>query len=659
MLSTTQTQGIVQLMCGIVGIAGGVADGRAGLDAVRRMATAITHRGPDDEGFHVAEHGGVVLGMRRLSIIDLAGGHQPIANEDESVWVVCNGEIYNFRALRAELEALGHRFRTHSDVEVLVHLYEEYGDDFIKRAAGMFAVALWDSRNARLILARDRFGQKPLYYTLAAGGLAFGSEIKALLQLPAVRAQIDRPALREYLSMGYASAPRTLFKGILKLPPASRLVWDGREARIESYWALPETVRSDSTEEESIALVRNELRRAVTDHMVSDVPIGAFLSGGIDSSAIVALMAEQSERPVKTYSIGYAGRGTAEHYNELSYASVVARRFATEHHEIPVQPDVTALLPKLLWHVEEPISDSAVVTTWLVSELAAQSVKVILSGVGGDELFAGYTRYLGDHYGRRYRRVPAWVRGRIIKPLAGALPSGRQSRLMDLSRYAKKFLQASELPWQEQYRLYVEICSAENVAALVLGETGGPDGFDRALRAEHATDPLLRLMRVDSRTQLPEDLLLLTDKVTMATSIECRVPFLDHRLAEAAAQVPAALKMPGGRMKQLLKSALVGIVPDEILNRGKRGFGAPMGAWFKSELRALRDALLSRRVIESRGLVSWPAVSNLIAQHDANREDFSDLLLVLVNLEIWCRLFLDGRAADDVATELRELTLAA
>ncbi len=646
-------------MCGIVGIAGTRANAPGTLEAVRSMAAAIVHRGPDDEGFHVATQGGAVLGMRRLSIIDLAGGHQPIANEERTVWVVCNGEIYNFRALRAGLEARGHRFRTQSDVEVLVHLYEEHGERFIEHADGMFAVALWDESRQRLILARDRFGQKPLYYATPDGTLAFGSEVKALLRLPFVRAALDPEALREYLAMGYASAPRTLFRGVSKLPPATRLVWERGVVRLERYWSLPDRVDAGPSEADWIERVRSELRRAVRDHMVSDVPIGAFLSGGIDSSAVVALMAEASSQPVKTYSIGYTGGATAEHYNELSWAGIVARRFGTEHHEIPVAPDIAALLPRLLWHVEEPISDSAIVTTWLVAELAARSVKVILSGVGGDELFAGYTRYLGDHYGRRYERLPGWMRGRIIKPLAGLLPSGRQSRIMDLSRYAKRFLQSSDLPWQARYRLYVEICGSTRLAALVPGAPAVADGFARALAEESAIDPLQRLMRVDARTQLPEDLLLLTDKVTMATSIECRVPFLDHRLAEAACAVPAAIKLRDGELKHLLKRSLEGIVPAEILNRGKRGFGAPVGAWFKSELRGLRDGVLSRTAIEARGLLSWPGVAQVIADHDANREDYSDLLLVLMNLEVWCRLFLDGQAIDDVAADLHDRTLAA
>jgi asparagine synthase (glutamine-hydrolysing) len=342
-------------MCGIVGIARAPDDAPVTVAHVRRMADAIVHRGPDDEGFHA--DGNVVIGMRRLSIIDLDGGHQPISNEDGTITVVCNGEIYNFRALRAELQARGHRFRTGSDAEVLVHLYEEYGDAFLAHVSGMFGLALWDARRRRLTLARDRLGQKPLYYRVTGRGIAFASEVKALLKAPGVNAVLDRDALREHLAIGYCVAPRTIFEGVRKLPPATRLVWDADGVATDRYWELPRRVRTDWTAEQWVEAVRSELRRAVADHMVSDVPIGAFLSGGIDSSAVVALMAEHSALPVNTYSIGYGGSATSDYYNELAYAGQVARLFKTNHHEIVVAPDVARLLPRLLWHVEEPISD--------------------------------------------------------------------------------------------------------------------------------------------------------------------------------------------------------------------------------------------------------------------------------------------------------------
>jgi asparagine synthase (glutamine-hydrolysing) len=646
-------------MCGIVGLTVTSAASRlAAVDAVRRMASTIVHRGPDDEGLHADDH--VVLAMRRLSIIDLSGGHQPICNEDETLWVVCNGEIYNFQSVRADLQRRGHRFRTGSDVEVLLHLYEEHGDRFLDHVSGMFAVALWDSRRRRLILARDRLGIKPLYYTVVDGQLAFGSEIKTLLSLPQVRRGVDRNALREYLTLGYCVAPNTIFEGIRKLPPATQLVWSGSgDIKLETYWSPPDRIDQTLSESDWIELMRTELKRAVSEHMIADVPIGAFLSGGIDSSAVVALMGESSGAPVNTYSIGYGGGGVAEYYNELSYAGEVARSFGTKHNEILVKPDVAALLPKLMWHLEEPVSDSAITTTYLVSELAAKHVKVILSGVGGDELFAGYRRYLGDHYVRRYHKLPEWLRRQVLQPIAAALPSGRQSRMADLARYAKKFVRASELPWREQYREFIEIQTRDRLAALLANAPTAPDGFDLITAGESSDDPLLRLMRVDVRTQLAEDLLLLTDKLTMACSIECRVPFLDHRLVEAAARIPARHKLRNGELKHVLKRSLAGVLPDSVLYREKRGFGAPVGAWFKSELRPLRNAVLSEAAIERRGMLNWPAVNAIVQAHDAGHEDYTDLILVLINLEIWNRVFLDGESPADVGEALAERTLAA
>ncbi|MCB1623993.1 MAG: asparagine synthase (glutamine-hydrolyzing) [Pseudomonadales bacterium] len=637
-------------MCGIVGIARASGLGRIGLENVRTMADAIIHRGPDDQGFHAAEH--AIIGMRRLSIIDLAGGHQPIANEDDTVWVVCNGEIYNFRGLRADLERRGHRFRTLSDTEVVVHLYEEYGDSFVEYLSGMYAIALWDATRRRLILVRDRLGQKPLYIAEKDGYLAFASEVKALLTLPLLRAGIDRSALGEYLSLGYCTAPRTLFAGIRKLPPAARLVWENGSARSERYWALPDSVDQSVPADDWARQVRRELERSVDEHLVSDVPLGAFLSGGLDSSAIVGLMAQRIAGPVNTYSIGYGGDGAAAHYNELSFAAEVAKRFATRHTEILVSPDLAVLMPKLLWHLEEPISDGAAVTTYLVSQLARKSVTVILSGVGGDELFAGYPRYLGAHYGRRYRMIPRWLRRGVLQPLAGVLPSGRQNRLMDLSRYAKRFVQAGELDWRQQYRSYLEIASSARVGHLLGSDYLADDGFAATVAEERADDELLRLMRVDAQTQLAEDLLLLTDKITMAESLECRVPFLDHRLVELAARIPARHKLAAGEFKTVLKRAVHDLVPASIIGRGKRGFGAPFGQWFKRELKPLRDQLVNRATVESRGLLRWDAVAESLALHDANREDYTDLLLVLVNLELWCRLFLDGTSVGDLGEEL-------
>ncbi len=645
-------------MCGIVGTAQANGHRLYAVEDVRRMADAIVHRGPDDAGFH--DGGEAILGMRRLSIIDLEGGQQPIHNEDRTVWVVCNGEIYNFQKLRRTLQEQGHRFSTRSDTEVLVHLYEEYGDEFLSHLEGMFGLALWDERRKRLLLARDRLGIKPLYFWDHDSGLAFSSEIKAFLKLPAFTASVDIDALQDYLAIGYAVSPHTIFAGVSKLPPASLLVWQNGESTLRRYWAPPAQTDTTRTVADWVETVRLELERAVADHMVSDVPLGAFLSGGIDSSAVATLMAKHSGSALNTYSIGYGGGGVADYYNELPYARVVSEQLESNHREIEVQPDVARLLPKLVWHLEEPISDSAITTTFLVSELAAESVKVILSGVGGDELFAGYNRYLGGHYGRRYSRIPAWCRRRIMPKLASVLPSGRQNRLMDIARYTKRFIEANELGWREQYKVYVSLAETDVLRRLGNGGSAcSPDNFDKILADEESKDELLRLLRIDWQTQLSEDLLLLTDKMSMACSLECRVPFLDHRLVELAASIPADVKLPDGRLKGLLKDSLRDVLPANIINRRKRGFGAPVGAWFKRELAPLRAELLARESVTRRGFLNPDVVADLCAEHDANRNDYTDLILVLMNLEIWSRLFLDGRSHEDVANELAERSLAA
>jgi asparagine synthase (glutamine-hydrolysing) len=643
-------------MCGIVGIAQQDGRRRFGADDVSRMADKIFHRGPDDEGIHAADK--VILGMRRLSIIDLEGGHQPISNEDGTIWVVNNGEIYNFQRLREELLGKGHKFTTHSDTEVLVHLYEEHGEAFLEHLDGMFAVALWDSNEGKLIVARDRLGIKPVYYWQFGGGFAFASEIKAFLPLAGFSPNVNTESLSDYLGIGYAVAPQTIFADVTRLEPGSFLRWTGDELSIHRYWTISPETNEKNTYEDWVDIVGDELNRAVTDHMVSDVPIGAFLSGGIDSSAVATMMRNATSAELNTYSIGYSGSTVAEYYNELPFARTVADQLESNHREINVQPDVTSLLPKLIWHLEEPISDSAITTTYLVSELASQSVKVILSGVGGDELFAGYTRYLGDHYDRRYQQIPSILRKHLLPGVARLLPSGRQNRLMDISRYTKRFIQAGQLGWRERYGFYLAIAGKSDVAALT-ASSSVENGLDRMASAEDSDDELLRLLRLDWQTQLAENLLLLTDKMTMACSLECRVPFLDHHLVELAASIPARHKLPNGRLKGLLKDSLRGVLPPSIIGRRKRGFGAPVGAWFKQELADLRSELLDPLVLARRGFVDPESVQRICAAHDRNKEDYTDLILVLMNLEIWARLFLDGTSHEDVAAQLAERSMAA
>jgi asparagine synthase (glutamine-hydrolysing) len=643
-------------MCGIYGVLS--IDGRR-LDAglLDRMGDVIRHRGPDDAGKYTGT--GVLLGMRRLSIIDVSGGHQPLSNEDGTIWAVCNGEIYGFRELREELRGRGHRFATGSDSEVVIHAYEEFGDDFVRRLDGMYGFALWDEPRRRLLIGRDRLGIKPIYYTTRGGVFAFASELKALLELPGAAASVDRVALTEYLTLGYVPAPHALVSGVHKLPPASVMIHENGRSEIRRYWQLPEGTDESLSEDDWCSAVVTGLEKAVVEQLVSDVPLGAFLSGGIDSSSVVAFMAKHTSQPVKTYSIGFAGDSGGRYYNELPYARQVAELFHTDHHEIVVKPDVSALLPRLIWHLDEPVADAAFVTTFLVSEFARRDVTVILSGVGGDELFGGYRRYLGEHYGRLYESIPRAIRHGLLVPLARRLPSDRHSRLLDLSRLAKGFILSSELPFDQRYRSYVQLFdSAERDSLLVEPAASRRDSLDRAFEAANAGDALRRLMQVDLETQLPDDLLLLTDKMTMATSLECRVPFLDHRLVELSARMPARFKIRGRRLKHVLKRALAGVLPAEILHRPKRGFGAPMGAWLKNELSGYMGAVLSKNTIEGRGFFSWAQVEKTIEMHRRNERDYTDHLLSLMNFELWCRVYLDGAAWADITEELRDKAVA-
>lgn len=638
-------------MCGIYGLVALRVGADCDPGLLDAMAKVIHHRGPDDEGRHIDR--GLAMGMRRLSIIDLSSGHQPIPNEDETVWSVCNGEIYNFREIRQALQSEGVRFRTGSDTEVLVHLYQRHGTDFVSRLLGMFGFAIWDAPRRRLVLGRDRLGIKPIYYMEHEGRLAFASEIKALLTIPGVERAIDEGALQGYLSLGYSGNKHTLFKGIRKLPPASLLVCENGSVKTETYWQAPAEADHSLTVGQWAERLRGTIETAVASEMVSDVPLGAFLSGGIDSSAIVAFMARHSDRPVKTYSIGFKGDAASEVYNELPYARQVAKQFGTDHHEIVVRPAVASLLPKLAWHMDEPVADSASVTTYLVSEFARRDVTVILSGVGGDELFGGYNRYLGDYYAGQYQRLPGWMRNAVIAPLVQAMPSDRHGRLSSVARYARMFVASSDLPFEERYRSYVEVFSPETLERLLKrARNGHVDSLDEAFALAPSGDNLNRLMRVDLMTQMPNDLLMLTDKMTMAASLECRVPLLNHELVDLAARIPASLRIDGNNLKSLMKRALEGLLPPEILERKKRGFGAPIGAWLKRDLQPMMRRLLSKHAVESRGLFSWPAIEETIALHMANREDHTDHLMALLNLEIWAQIYLDRRATEDLADEL-------
>jgi asparagine synthase (glutamine-hydrolysing) len=638
-------------MCGIYGIYqrdGTPADGRL----LARMGDVIIHRGPDDSG-SMAD-GPCAIGMRRLSIIDLAGGHQPIRTADGRLAMVCNGEIYNYRELRAELIAAGRVFATNSDSEVLLQGYAQWGEGVLDRLNGMYGYAIWDARNRTLLVGRDRLGIKPMYYLDDGRRIAFASEAKALLELPGVSREIDPTALRSYLELGFVPAPLSMFRGIRKLPIGGLLRVSHAGVTVCSNWTPPTATDSSVTEVDWIEQTRAGIQRSVRMQMVSDVPIGAFLSGGIDSSAVLAFMARESDRPVRTYSIGFDGGAAERFYNELDHARSIARRFGTDHHEILVRPDVVSLLPRLLWHMDEPIADSAFVTTYLVAEFARRDVKVILSGVGGDELFGGYRRYMGEQYLRYLQWMPDFALGAVARA-ASWLPADRHSRWRNYARLARSLVESAQLPFVERYRSYVGVFAPGDAERLL--RDAAPDRYDalaEAFAAVGGEDTLARMFAADALTQLPDDLLLLTDRMTMATSLECRVPLLDHELVELAARMPASVKVAGGEMKSVMKKALADVLPPEVLQRPKRGFGAPMGAWLKTELAQLLSSALSRQSVERRGWLQHEPIARLIGEHRANRTDGTDRLLALLNLEIWSRVYLDRRTTEDVSGELAE-----
>jgi asparagine synthase (glutamine-hydrolysing) len=444
-----------------------------------------------------------------------------------------------------------------------------------------------------------------------------------------------------------------MFRGISKLAAATLLIAEKGRVEERRYWRPPEDIDRSRSEEEWIGDVRDHLGKSVRSQMVSDVPIGAFLSGGVDSSAVVAFMAANSDRPVKTYAIGFVGGEAEDYYNELPYARQIAQRFQTDHHEILVRPDVASLLPRLLWHMDEPIADTAFITTYLVSEFARRDVKVILSGVGGDELFGGYRRYLGNHYQARFNLLPSALR-KAAHVLGEKLPSDRHSPLLNAMRLAKGFLSSAGLPLEHRYRSYIEVFSDDEVARLLREQPAvNGDPLASAFHDANSLDDLNRIFAVDAATQLPDDLLLLTDKMSMAVSLECRVPLLDHELVELAARIPEGVKIRGGRLKHVMKGALRDLLPRDILERKKRGFGTPMGAWLKGDLAPMLRDILSERSVEERGLFRYPEVARIISAHETNRIDGTDRLLALLNFEIWARIYLDSRAPADVVDELQ------
>jgi len=658
-------------MCGITG---GVWTRRQrALDAptLQRMVSALRHRGPDDEGFFLAGLDiadsaqalpaapqpaaadghpmagstpgfGVALGHRRLAIIDVAGGRQPLANEDGSVWIVFNGEIYNYRPLRRRLEGTGHRFRTQSDTEVIVHLYEEHGLGFVEHLNGMFALALWDARRRQLVLARDRLGEKPLVYRVEPGRLLFASELKSLLEIPDVPRAMDPQALDAYLTYQYVPHPLSIFRGFAKLPPGHLAVYRDDRLEVRPYWQ-PDFQRE---EERPLADYAAELRELLTSavqlRLESEVPLGAFLSGGTDSTIIVGLMQRLLSEPVRTFSIGFP----VPEYDETRYARLAAERFGTDHREFRVEPDAVRILPHLVWHFDEPFADSSAVPTWYVAQLTRQHVTVALTGDGGDELFAGYPRYRAVWLGDKVDRLPRLVRRILSSPWWQRLPGA--TRQKSLLRRLRRFTEALAQPPLRRYLEWIAIFREAQRAELysedflaVLPDVDPLDFLGSAAARSSRRDPVTSICLTDLLTYLPCDLMTKVDIAAMAHGLETRPPLLDHRVVELAARMPLRHKFRRGRGKEVLRHAFADLLPRPIQRRAKMGFGVPLDHWFRGPLAELaRQVLLDRRTL-GRGLFRPEAVTTLVESHLAGQADHSYRLWALLVLEMWQREWLD------------------
>ena len=614
-------------MCGICGYVSGDPGRPASHEMLRRMADSLRHRGPDDDGY--LQHGQVGLGMRRLSIIDVAGGRQPIASEAGDLWLVCNGEIYNHPELRRELEGRGHRFRTRSDVEVILHLYEEQGEGCVQFLHGMFAFALYDEPRRRLLLARDRLGKKPLLYAVKQGDIFFASELKALCAVPGLAGELDLESLDEYLALGYVPHPTTIFRGIAKLPPGHFLTWRNGEARLERYWSLNYAPKRAIAPGEAAEQTERLLAEAVKARLMSEVPLGALLSGGVDSSLVVALMAEHSSDPVRTFSVGFEG----DPADELPAAREVASRFGTRHTELTIRPDLREVLPRIAWSFDEPFADSSALPSFLVCEIARRSVTVALNGDGGDENFAGYTRYrraaAGGDRARRFAGLardqfalapaPAWQR-RLRRALRRRLlPDAEAAVYLDFFDGASRW---------DLYR--------PEVRAALTGRRpwGVLEAWQAAADLPH---PLDRMLAVDAAWYLPDDLLYKMDIASMAHSLEARSPFLDHRLLEFTAGLPAALRCPGGALKGLLKQVAASRLGEEFVRRPKRGFTPPLAGWLRGDLREMAEELLLGAGRLTGDHLDAEAIRRLWQAHLAGTRNHARRLWTLLMLELWSR----------------------
>ncbi|MGH9580546.1 MAG: asparagine synthase (glutamine-hydrolyzing) [Terriglobales bacterium] len=633
-------------MCGIAGLAqrGGLDSGAEAL--VRLMCDGIAHRGPDDEGYHVSRQ--AALGIRRLSIIDLDTGHQPVFNEDRTVAVVLNGEIYNFRQIREQLVKKGHRFATKGDSETIAHLYEEYGAECVKHLRGMFAFALWDENQQRLLLARDRMGIKPLFYSHRNGRLTFGSEIKCILAEASLARGLNLQALAKYLMFLYVPAPDTMFEGILELPPAHYLTWSDGRVELQRYWRLHFSDEGSHSENYYLEGFTAKLADAVQSHLVADVPLGAFLSGGIDSGTVVALMTGATGQPAETFTVGF--EGGYGFYDERAEARLVARRYQSRHHEFVVRPNVGDVLPRILAAFDQPLADSSAIPNFYICQLARQHVTVALSGLGGDELMGGYERYLGILLGDRARKLPLGLRRLVAKSLA-SLPDWGGTGRFSTARL-KRLAESTRFETAEAYLRVIATFHQEELKQLLVGDAR--EALEQEFPADLVTKSFQecgsntltnQMLYADSTGYLPGDLLPLTDRMSMIHSLEVRVPFLDHKLVEFAATIPAQYKVRGLTKKYLLREVARGLLPKEIVHREKRGFSIPLAFWLRQELREFVEAQLSSERVARLGYFDPKGVSVLLQEHFEKRANHENRIWALLLFVLWHDLYLEGRTA--------------
>lgn len=632
----------MNLMCGIVGI---LNKDRSAVDKnlIKSMSRVLRYRGPDEEGFYWDSWIG--FGIQRLKVIDLKTGSQPIHNEDGSVWTVFNGAIYNYQELHNILKCKGHKFYTVSDTETILHAYEEWGDRFLQHLNGIYGFALWDKTEQRLLLVRDRLGVKPLYYYETPNMLVFASEIKALLLHPAVKREIDFDAFNNYLSLAYVPAPLTMFKNTKKLLPGHMLIWQGGITKIKQYWDVSYEVEEGISEQTSLDRLHSVLKRAVRSQLISDVPLGIFLSGGIDSSILVSLMSQIKERPVTTFSIAYE----EDYYNESGYAKLVADHFRTDHYEFLVRSDIFQELPEIVEHLDEPLADAAALPTILLSKLAKEHVTVVLNGAGGDEIFGGYDRYRRQKFLDWYMKVPEGIRKLVLIVIEKLVP-GDIGNFKAFKNRAKMIAEAAKVPLSERYITWASVLSAD-CRGMILSdqlkrEISQNDVFlhIKSYFDNSDLDDVSTMMYVDAKTYLVDDILTMTDKMSMAYGLKIRVPFLDHDVVEFAATLPVRYKVRNGKSKYLLRKYLSNNLPKRIWNRPKQGFMVPISSWLRKKgyFEYAREILLSKSAM-NRGLFNAKGIERILIDHQKGYEDYGGAIWALLNFELWSQKFLDNQ----------------